>query len=93
MSEFRDVVLDVDAGSRSPTSIGPERCSDRAGAAGRSRPGADTAGIPRKRIVPEADLPRFLDRFVTSLLGRSGLHRARCARHRRIAAAFVGLEP
>lgn len=38
-------------------------------AVGRTEPSADTEGIPPKRIVPQADLQRFLDRFVDSLLG------------------------
>ncbi len=46
-----------------------EPYKDRVRAVGRTDPSADTAGIPPKRIVAEADLPRFLDRFTTSLLG------------------------
>lgn len=46
-----------------------EPYGDRVRAVGRTEPAADTVGVPPKRIVPEADLPRFLDRFVTSLLG------------------------
>ncbi|MCA9858349.1 MAG: nucleoside hydrolase [Thermomicrobiales bacterium] len=46
-----------------------EPYGDRHRAVGRTEPSADTAGIPAKRIVPQADLPRFLDRFVDSLLG------------------------
>ncbi len=38
-------------------------------AVGRTEASADTEGIPAKRIIPEADLPRFLDRFVEVLLG------------------------
>jgi purine nucleosidase len=38
-------------------------------AVGRTEPSADTEGVPPKRIVAEADLRRFLDRFTTSLLG------------------------
>jgi len=46
-----------------------EPYKDRVRAVGRTEPSADTEGIPPKRIVPEADIPRFLDRFTTSLLG------------------------
>jgi hypothetical protein len=38
-------------------------------AVGRTEESADTEGIPAKRIIPEADLTRFLDRFVEVLLG------------------------
>ncbi len=38
-------------------------------AVGRTESSVDTEGIPPKRIVPQADLQRFLDRFVNSLLG------------------------
>jgi len=38
-------------------------------AVGRTSPSLDTAGIPAKRIIPRADLQRFLDRFVDVLLG------------------------
>lgn len=46
-----------------------EPYDDRHRAVGRTEPAADTAGIPPKRIIPEADIPRFLDRFVERLLG------------------------
>ncbi len=46
-----------------------EPYKDRVRAIGRTEPAPDTEGIPPKRIVPEADLPRFLDRFTASLLG------------------------
>lgn len=36
---------------------------------GRTEPSADTEGVHPKRIIPEADLQRFLDRFVEVLLG------------------------
>jgi len=38
-------------------------------AVGRTSPSPDTEGIPAKRIIPQADLQRFLDRFVDVLLG------------------------
>jgi purine nucleosidase len=38
-------------------------------AVGRIEATPDTEGIPPKRIIPEADLPRFLDRFTELLLG------------------------
>jgi purine nucleosidase len=46
-----------------------EPYKDKVRAVGRTELSADTEGIPPKRIVAEADLPRFLDRFTTSLLG------------------------
>lgn len=46
-----------------------EPYGDRVRAVGRTEPSSDTVGIPPKRIVPEADLPRFLDRFVERLTG------------------------
>lgn len=45
-----------------------EPYGDRVRAVGRTEPAADTVGIPPKRIVPDADLPRFLDRFTDRLL-------------------------
>ena len=38
-------------------------------AVGRTEPSTDIEGIPPKRIIPEADLTRFLDRFTEVLLG------------------------
>ncbi len=46
-----------------------EPYGDRVRAVGRTEPSTETDGIPVKRIVPEADLPRFLDRFTDRLLG------------------------
>jgi purine nucleosidase len=50
-----------------PIVVEPYR--DRYRAVGRTEASADTVGIPAKRIIPEADLTRFLDRFVEVLLG------------------------
>jgi purine nucleosidase len=46
-----------------------EPYGDRHRAVGRTAASADTDGIPAKRIIPEADIARFLDRFVERLLG------------------------
>jgi len=46
-----------------------EPYGDRVRAVGRTELSPDTERVPPKQIVTEADLPRFLDRFVTSLLG------------------------
>ena len=46
-----------------------EPYGDRYRAVGRTKAGPDTEGIPAKQIIPEADIARFLDRFVDRLLG------------------------
>lgn len=46
-----------------------EPYGDRHRAVGRTERSAETEGIPAKRIIAEADLPRFLDRFTERLTG------------------------
>jgi purine nucleosidase len=46
-----------------------EPYGNRHRAVGRTEASVDTEGIPAKRIIPEADIARFLDRFVECLLG------------------------